>query len=145
LDRAQTLQRELTAAISQDAAAFGSLMDVWRDKDLTGQERERAIELATRHAGEVPLLVARHSRDAAQIATSVTALGNSNAVTDAAAAAVMARAAVQIAAMNVKINATGLQDQDLANRWRQELDDLQEEVERLAAEAISTAQDRGGF
>lgn len=145
LDRAQTLRRELTAAISQDAAAYSSLMDVWRDKDLSGQERERAIELATRHAGEVPLLVARRSREAAQIASSVTALGNSNAVTDAAAAAVMARAAVQIAAMNVKINATGLQDQDLANRWRQELDDLQDEVERLASEAISTAQDRGGF
>jgi len=145
LDQATKLRDELTTAISLDAAAFDELMAVWRNKELAEEEKALAIEQATRNAGEVPLLVARRSRDAAEVAMSVTAIGNVNAVTDAAAAAVLARSAVQIAAMNVKVNALGLQDQDLARTWRQELSELEEEVERLAAQTLSSAAERGGF
>jgi len=145
LERATRLRNELTAAISQDAAAFNDLMAAWRDTDLEGEEKTLAIEKATRHAGEVPLTVARLSREAAEIAVTVTTLGNANAVTDAAAAAVLARSAVQIAAMNVKINAVGLRDQALAQGWREELGSLEAEAERLAAQAAAAAAERGGF
>ena len=144
-EQATKLRHELTAAISQDAAAFDELMAVWRDKTLTGEEKALAVERATRQAGEVPLTVARRSRDAAEIAMSITAIGNGNAVTDAAAAAVMARAAVQVAAMNVKINAVGLTDQELARSWREELASLETETERLAMQAVASAAERGGF
>lgn len=145
LQRATRLRNELTAAISQDAAAFDKLMAAWRDNDLVGEEKALAIEKATQHAGEVPLTVARLSREAADIAQSVTSMGNVNAVTDAAAAAVLARSAVQIAAMNVKINAVGLRDQALAQAWRKELNSLEADAERLATRAITVAADRGGF
>ena len=120
-------------------------MAVWRDKSLTGEEKTEAVEQATRRAGEVPLTVARRSRDAAEIAMSITAIGNGNAVTDAAAAAVLARAAVQVAAMNVKINAVGLTDQELVQSWREELASLETETERLAMQAVASAAERGGF
>jgi glutamate formiminotransferase/formiminotetrahydrofolate cyclodeaminase len=145
LERAAGLRTELTAAISQDADAFDNLMAVWRDKDLDDDEKAIAIEEATKHAGEVPLAVARLSREAAEIALSITSLGNVNAVTDAAAAAVLARSAVQIAAMNVKINAVGLRDQALAQAWRDELASLEADAERLSNEAIGAATERGGF
>ncbi|UCG23388.1 MAG: glutamate formimidoyltransferase, partial [Chloroflexota bacterium] len=145
LEQAARLRHELTAAISQDAAAFERLMTAWRDKSLSGEDKALAIEEATRQAGEVPLTVARRSRDAAEIAVSITAIGNANAVTDAAAAAVMARAAVQVAAMNVKINGVGLGNRALAQAWHEELATLEAETERLAAQAIAAAADRGGF
>jgi glutamate formiminotransferase/formiminotetrahydrofolate cyclodeaminase len=145
LGRAAALRSELTTAIQQDAAAFDELMAVWRNKVIKGEAKEQAVEAATRRAGEVPLLVARRSRDAAEIALTVTSIGNANAVTDAAAAAVMARAAVQVAAMNVKINAVGLQDQDLAKAWQNELNSLEADVEQMAAEALAAASQRGGF
>jgi len=145
LQQATRLRHELTAAISQDAAAFERLMTAWRDKSLSGEDKTLAIEEATRQAGEVPLTVARRSRDAAEIAVSITAIGNANAVTDAAGAAVMARAAVQIAAMNVRINGVGLRNQSLAQAWHEELTTLEAETERLAAQAVATAADRGGF
>ena len=93
----------------------------------------------------MPLTVARRSRDAAKLAVSMTAIGNANAVTDAAAAAVMARAAVQVAAMNVRINGIGLRDQDQAQAWNAELTTLETETERLAEQAVAMAADRGGF
>jgi glutamate formiminotransferase/formiminotetrahydrofolate cyclodeaminase len=144
-ERASRLRNELTAAVSQDAEAFNSLMAAWRDKDLEGEQKALSIEKATRHAGEVPLGVARLSREAAELALAATTLGNINAVTDAAAAAVMARSAVQIAAMNVKINALGLRDQALALAWREELDSLEAEAESLSTRAIAVAAERGGF
>jgi formiminotetrahydrofolate cyclodeaminase len=57
----------------------------------------------------------------------------------------MARAAVQIAAMNVRINGVGLRDQSLAQEWHEELTTLEAETERLATQAVATAADRGGF
>jgi formiminotetrahydrofolate cyclodeaminase len=57
----------------------------------------------------------------------------------------MARAAVQIAAMNVKINAVGLKDQQLAQTWADELAQLESEVTEIAERTAATAAQRGGF
>jgi formiminotetrahydrofolate cyclodeaminase len=89
--------------------------------------------------------VARACRDVAYLAESITQFGNSNAVTDAAAAGLMARAAVQTAALNVKINARGLQNPHLALAWQQEVASLEAEVAALAGSIIAIAAERGGF
>jgi glutamate formiminotransferase/formiminotetrahydrofolate cyclodeaminase len=108
LAKAGRLRQALADAAVADTDAFNKLMAVYRDKSLTGEARAEAIEKATIGAGEVPLRVARLSRDVARLARTITEIGNDNAVTDAAAGGIMARAAAQIAALNVKINGTGL-------------------------------------
>jgi glutamate formiminotransferase/formiminotetrahydrofolate cyclodeaminase len=139
------LRQSLTAAIAEDSAAFEKLMAVWRDKSLDEEAKAAAVEKATQYAGEVPLKVARLSLEAAQQAAIVAEIGNDNAVTDAAAGAIMARAAVQIAAMNVKINAVGLKNQQLANSWAEELAQLDAQVTAIAQKTAATAARRGGF
>jgi glutamate formiminotransferase/formiminotetrahydrofolate cyclodeaminase len=139
------LRQSLTAAIAEDSAAFEKLMAVWRDKSLDEEAKAAAVEKATQYAGEVPLKVARLSLEAAQQAAIVAEIGNDNAVTDAAAGAIMARAAVQIAAMNVKINAVGLRNQQLANSWAEELAQLDAQVTAIAQKTAATAARRGGF
>jgi glutamate formiminotransferase/formiminotetrahydrofolate cyclodeaminase len=145
LEEAASLRQQLTAAIIEDSQAFEGVMAAWKSKDLSEQEKERVVERATIHAGEVPLKVARLSLEAADLAHQITSIGNLNAVTDAAAAAILARAAVQTAALNVKINALSLQDQDLAQKWNQSVDQLESEVTELADKAIAQASRRGGF
>ena len=120
-------------------------MAVWKSQENGSAERAEKIELATYQAAAVPIKVARLSLEVAQIANRITSLGNVNAVTDAAAAAILAQSAVQIAAMNVKINAIGLEDREQAARWLEELDNLGEEVHQLAEDSLSTASSRGGF
>ena len=44
-------------------------------------------------------------------------IGNPNSVTDAGVGALCARTAILGAFMNVKINASGLDDKDFANEW----------------------------
>lgn len=145
LEEAISLRQQLTAAIKEDSEAFEEVMAAWKNKELSSQEKEEAIEKATIHAGEVPLKVARLSLAAADLAHQITTIGNVNAVTDAAAAVIMAKAAVQTAALNVKINAKSLQEKDLAQNWYQSVHELEATVIELADKTIAQAAHRGGF
>ena len=57
--------------------------------------------------------------------------------------AIMARAAVHGACLNVKVNGSGLQDRQLAEAWTAEADALIDEAEQLARAAIAVAGERG--
>ncbi len=145
LTQAASLRQALTDAIAEDAASFEQLMAVWRNKALKGEEKKAAIEKATIYTGEVPLKVARLSRDAARLGVQMAKIGNVNAVTDAAAAVMMAQAAVLAAGLNVKINGVGLQDRELAAAWTTEVDQLAAEMALLVTEVTAVAAQRGGF
>ncbi len=93
----------------------------------------------------MPLRVAELSLQAAELAAAMAKSGNVNAVSDAAAGALMAEAAVQAAGLNVKINAVGMKDQALAEEMRQKVTRLEDEVRRVAAVAKAAAAERGGF
>ena len=139
------LRTELTRAIDEDSAAFNEVMAVYRSKELDEEQKAAAIEQATIKAADVPLRVAELSLKAAELASSVAAIGNINAVTDAAAGAVLAQAAVQVAGMNVKINLVNLQDQELAAAYRAKIERLEEEVRRITEATNAAAALRGGF
>ncbi len=143
--QAEELRRQLMAAITEDAAAFEALMAAFRNKELDKEAKAAAIEAATIGAGDVPLRVARLSRDVAQLAQDIAGIGNVNAATDAAVAALMANAAVQAAALNVRVNAVGLNDQELAAQWRSEVEALQAETAIITEQTLATAAERGGY
>ncbi len=145
LTQAVALRRQLTAAIADDAAAFEQVMTAMRQKELSQADKQAAIEQATIHAGEVPLRVARLSLEAAQVALRMAQVGNVNAVSDAAAGVLMARAAVEAAALNVQINGAGLQNQQLAQSWASEVKTLVAQAQELATQATAVAAARGGF
>jgi glutamate formiminotransferase / formiminotetrahydrofolate cyclodeaminase len=145
LERAGELRAQLTAAIAEDAAAFDVLMQAFRNKDLDAAARAAAIEQATLGAAEVPLRVARLSLEAARLAQTIAQVGNLNAVTDAAAGALLARAAVQAAALNVRINAVGLADKAQAQELKQQAEALAEEAEAVVTAVTTAAAARGGF
>jgi len=145
LAEASRLRQALTKAIAADAAAFERVMAAWRSKEPDKAAKAAAIEQAMIGAGEMPLQTARLSRDAAQLAHKMAKIGNVNAVTDGTAGVILAHAAVQTAALNVKINAVGLQNQTLAQVWREEVDALEAETAVLVAETKQIAAERGGF
>ena len=145
LEQAESIRHELIAAIEEDAASFEGILAVVRNKELSDTEKEAAMEAATVHAGEVPLRVARLSRDAARLAHTIAAIGNVNTATDAAVGAIMARAAAHGAGLNAKINGAGLKNREQAAAWSSEVDALVDETEELARQAIEIAKDRGGL
>ena len=70
------------------------------------------------------LQVARLCRDVAQLALEIARIGNINATSDAAASGLLARAALQTAALNVRINGANLEAPELVQSWRDELERL---------------------
>jgi formiminotetrahydrofolate cyclodeaminase len=73
----------------------------------------------------------------------VAAHGNVNALSDAASAAFMARAAIDAAGMNVRINAVALDDKATAKRSVEELHSIQSQaadrIEKILAEVEQRA------
>jgi glutamate formiminotransferase/formiminotetrahydrofolate cyclodeaminase len=125
---ADGLRERLQLAVASDSEAFDAVMAALRMPKTTEAEkraREAALEAAMRHAGEVPLGVARDAAAALEMAAEVAETGNPSAASDAGSAGALARAALTAAAMNVRVNAEGLQDRGTATAWRGALEGLE--------------------
>ncbi len=144
---ADMLRRALTKAVWQDAQAFEDVMAAMKlpkDSDAEKARRDDAIEQATRYAAEVPLEVCRHVLRVLELLAEAAETGNANAVADAASGAAMARAALQAAGLNVKVNASTVSDKSKASRWLDQLSQLDAQA-RLVEERIRRAvQTRAG-
>jgi formiminotetrahydrofolate cyclodeaminase len=113
LARATALRTALLAAVDQDAEAFRGVMAAYRlprETDEQKTTRKRAIQEALRVAAQVPAAVVRLCEEVAALSRVAAEHGNPQVVSDAAVAAVLADAAAQSAALNVRINVAAIAD-----------------------------------
>ncbi len=144
VEAAKDLRQRLVTAIDEDVAAFDDVMEAFRlPKDAAG--RDDAIEQAMVRASDVPLNVARLAVDAMELAEQVVRQGNKNAATDGAVASLMGLAAVQGAALNVRVNAASLDDRELAARYQRDVLALLERAHALRDIVIALAEERAGI
>ena len=144
----EKLRRSLAKRMREDSAAFDAMMAAFRLPKSTAEEkaaRQEKIQQATIKAAEVPLATAREALAAMEQALVVARKGNENAVTDAATAGWMAMAAIQGAALNVRINAKTVKDGEKRTAWLDELSHIQTRADSLLAQIQETAVDRGGL
>ena len=112
-EKGKRVMNELLALVDEDTDAFNCIMAVFGMPKGTDEEkaaRAAAMEKATLYATEVPLKTMKASFRAFEVAGEMAEKGNPNSVSDAGVGALAARAAVQGAFLNVKINAAGLKD-----------------------------------
>lgn len=105
--RARTLLAAFNAAIDHDAESFRRVMDAYklpRETDEQKSARKRGIQQALREATTAPAAVVRYCREAVDWSQLTAEKGNPQVITDAAIAGILAEAAAQSAALNVKIN-----------------------------------------
>lgn len=113
-EKGQKLKDNLLHLVDEDTNAFNKIMDAMRLPKGTDEEKQirlKAIEDASKYAIEVPFMVMQKSLESMQIIKAMAEYGNPNSVTDAGVGALCARTAVMGAYLNVKINASGLDDQ----------------------------------
>ena len=139
-DRAAALKDGLAQLVEEDTAAFNRVMAAFRqpkDTPETEAAREAAIQAALAAAAEVPLRTAEAAVSVLALAQEAAAYGNPAAVSDAGVAALLARAAVEGAALNVDINLGFLQDAErkaaLAARKEQALAAARRRAEQVRA------------
>ena len=119
------LSQELLQLVDEDTAAFNMIMEAFRLPKLTPEDkkdRKKAIKKATIIAIEVPLKTIKLASKALPLAKAMVENGNPNSISDAGVGALCLEAAIKGAALNVKINASGLEDQEMKKKYFEEAD-----------------------
>lgn len=109
------LRKELLQLAQEDASVFDAFMKCYKLPKATEAEKEwrqMKIQEAAKTAAEIPLKIGEKAMAVLFLAAEAAEIGNPAVVTDAAVAALMARAAVRSAVYNVKINLKLIKDQD---------------------------------
>lgn len=118
-EKGQILKDELLLLVDEDTRAFNRIMDAFGLPKGTEEEkkaRTQAIQEASKYAMEIPLRVMKKSFESLEIIKAMALIGNPNSVSDAGVGALCALTAVRGAFLNVKINASGIQDHDFINK-----------------------------
>jgi glutamate formiminotransferase/formiminotetrahydrofolate cyclodeaminase len=136
-DRSEILRAELTEMIKKDGEAFDRVMaarKLPKDNDEEIKKRENEIFVATKVAASTPLETAKKALEVLDLAKDVALKGNVNSVSDAGVAALMAKAAIEGAIYNVKINISGFSDTQFVETMQREIAVLQEKSSAQAEE-----------
>lgn len=111
--QAVALGNRLSALVKEDADAYAFVSDAYKLPKETAEQqgaRAAAVQAALMKAAEVPLETARACAAVATLAVTCGTKGNTNAVSDAGVAALLAEAACRGAAYNVRINVASMSD-----------------------------------
>lgn len=139
-ERGQELRKRLLFLVDEDTRAFNGIMDAFKlpkGSEAEKETRKSAIQLATKHAIEIPLEVMKASLECMHVIAEMAREGNPNSVSDAGVGALCARTAVLGAHMNVRINASGFADKTFLDHVLTEASRIEQEAQKLEAEVIS--------
>jgi len=112
-EKGQNLKDQLINLVDADTKAFNDIMSAFNLPKSTDEEKKKrtqCIQEATKYAIEVPFKVMQLSFESLDLIKTMAIEGNPNSVSDAGVGALCARSAVMGAFMNVRINASGLDD-----------------------------------
>ena len=137
-EKGMSYQRQLLDLVDADTEAFNKIMDAVRmpkGSDAEKAARHQAMQDATKHAVEIPLLVAQTSLDSMELMEAMLESGNPNSITDAGVGMLCARTAVLAAVMNARINVPDLEDAGYVQSVLQRCDQLTADAESREAAA----------
>ena len=148
INQAERLRQELSQAVQADSDAFTGVLEAFKlphGSEAEQAQRHAAIDQTTLLAALVPLGVAQRAVAVMALAERCAALGNLNAISDAASAAAMAQAALTSAGYNVRININGLSVKTAGDGLLVQLEALEARARKLEKEVHKTLGGRGGI
>ncbi len=134
------LQRSMDALVRRDAEAYAGFMVAMKLPKETGADkaaRKDAMAAAAVVAAEVPLETMRQAVAVMELAVTAAAKGNRNAASDGGVGALLARAALRAADLNVRINLPSVKDEELRVRLADEAAALSARAETLENDALA--------
>ena len=144
LTKSEKLRKELTILIDEDTDAFNDVIKAFKmpkETDEQKKKRSNAIQQGYKTAAQVPLKTAETCEQILDIANVLAKKGNQNSITDAAVSALMAKAGVESAVLNVKINLGSIKDEDFVDTISSELDELQKRTADKTNDVIKIVND----
>jgi glutamate formiminotransferase/formiminotetrahydrofolate cyclodeaminase len=146
LKHSERLRGQLQSLIQEDTEVYADVSVAFKLPRETEEEkavRAERIQEALKKATEVPFEIAEKCLEVARLSETSAEIGNVGAVSDAGVAVLLAEAAAQSAALNVKINVNSIEDQDFSEeKWSRiteifkETAELRERVVKLTYEKL---------
>lgn len=127
-ERAQLLKSALLRAVDDDTKAFDDVLTAMRlpkQSEDEKQARQAAIAAAYEKATAVPLATARLCLQAIEFAEEAAVTGNRNSASDAGVGALLAKAGLEAAILNVRINLPSVKEGAFKDATLREIADLQ--------------------
>ena len=148
IQKADDLRTQLAQYSLQDSEAYTHLLDAYRlpKRDSTEQAyRIEAIELAAIQATEVPMHVAGLTLQVLELAETVVREGNINAICDGGTAAILSKAVLSSAGLNIRTNTSKLVDQDKAKQYMDLIIQLESQAAQIEQTVTKLLFERGGL
>jgi formiminotetrahydrofolate cyclodeaminase len=135
IKQSEDLRKKLTKLIDEDTNAFNDVMKAFKmPKETEEQKKKRseAIQEGYKSATKVPLKTAETCQEIFELAEFVAMKGNQNSITDAAVSALMAKAGVFSALLNVKINLSSIRDEEFVESISKKISDIEKYAKKEA-------------
>ena len=139
-EKAEAARAELMRLLQEDTEAFSEAASAYklpRGTDEQRAARAKAIQSGLRKATEVPFAIGERSLEVARLSLTAAETGNKGAVSDAGVAALFAEAAVQAAALNVRINLVSITDAAYVSEKWKAMQGMMKEVETLREKVLT--------
>lgn len=137
--KAETLRKELEALVQEDAEAFAPLAAAYglpKDTPEQAADKERIMETALTRAALVPIKIMQKCLEGITLAYSYAVDGSTMAISDAGCAAVLCKAALQAASLNVFVNTKLMTNREFATALEHTAEQLLDAGTSYADEAF---------
>lgn len=144
-EKGKMIQNELLHLVDEDTTAFNKIMDAFRKPNKSKnekQERKEAIEEATKNAIMVPFKVMETAFGAFEVLKAMAETGNPNSVSDAGVGTLAIRSCVMGAFLNVKINASGLDDKEFVETILQKGKEIEIKTKKFEKEILNIVEEK---
>lgn len=139
--KAEALRAGFVALVDADAEAFAPLSRAYSiPKD--DPARDEIMEPALLKAAEAPLEIMRKCAEALELISGYAAKGSALAISDAGCAAALCGAAMESAALNVKINTKSMKNRAVADSINAEMNELLQKYFALSQEIYNDVSGR---
>lgn len=139
--KAEALRAGFVALVDADAEAFAPLSRAYSiPKD--DPARDEIMEPALLKAAEAPLEIMRKCAEALELISGYAAKGSALAISDAGCAAALCGAAMEAAALNVKINTKSMKNRAVADNINAEMNELFQKYFALSHEIYNDVSGR---
>ena len=143
-EKGKEIQNKLLQLVDEDTAAFNMILNAYNLPRKTEEEfiiRKSAVQEATRDAMLVPFKVMETAFSGFGLIKEMVRKGNPNSVTDAAVGALAIRSCIRGAFMNVRINASGLEDKEFVSEIVKKGQTIESEAIREEEDILKKAEE----
>ena len=142
-EKGQQFKDELLFLVDEDTRAFNLIMDAFglpKGTDDEKKARRTAIQEASKYAIKVPFRVMEESLESMKLMQAMAEIGMSASASDVGVGVLCARTAVMGAYLNVKINASGLDDKEFAAEYISKGEAIVQKAKELEAEVLAVVE-----